>query len=100
MTTEPGMRIKPAPSSNWKDNRPRRFHLSWPVSGLASQTASPSHAHCTVVLRDGQSHEVTLVYRCGGSTHSLMGKRRVSRLTAHMDMCAGTRTKSFYLVKT
>ena len=49
-----------------------RSHLSWPVSGLASRTASPSHARRTVVLRDGQSPRATLDYRCGGSTRTPM----------------------------
>ena len=31
------------------------FHLSWPVSGLASAAVSPSHAVRTVVFRGGSS---------------------------------------------
>ena len=49
--------------------RRRCFHLSWPVSGLASQTAPPSRAtRCTVVTGSASRQWRRLVYRCGGST--------------------------------
>lgn len=50
-----------------------RFHLSWPVSGLPSRTASPSHAalHSGVDMRPAEIISA-LVYRCGGSTRLFM----------------------------
>jgi hypothetical protein len=42
--------------------------------------------------RGDAAFQVTLAYRCGGSTRWLDIKRRVSRLTARMNMRAGTKT--------
>ncbi len=53
---------------------------SWPVSGLTSLDASPSHAYAQWYI-----DETTLAYRCGGSTGIGVGSPHlISRLTERL----------------
>src|SRR4051795_8960150 len=97
----------------WADNRPASpraglnesqaqcafFHLSWPVSGLARPTFPPSHAKCTVAMKEGCRMNAALALPLRGQhalTCGCCSRPGVSRLTAVMDMTAGTRTAQLY----
>jgi hypothetical protein len=66
--------------------------------GWQVRPVPPSHAQIvvTVVVRNSSSHQATLAYRCGGSTRWPLTRLCVSRLTAHVDTCAGTNTAPLY----
>ena len=81
--------------------RRRRFHLSWPVSGLASRTAPPSYAmQRTVVIETASRQSRRRLLTVAGAAHlgplrrMVAQQRGVSRLTARVITRAGTKTRT------
>ena len=85
--------------AGWIRQEAHALHHFWPVSGLAGIAVVPSHA-CAQWLGDGWRGIRGNLLTVAGAAHLepiREDRLRVSRLTAHKSMCAGTRSLKLYM---